>query len=184
MLPRHRWRPSEALSCILRDPPRCMMHPGQKNRTNSSSIGGFSPFPFAADSPESARLRSAPSIIDDFDHLESSTVSLRISGALYCIIWITVVRLRRRPPPAAAVGARRSFLRWLFLGGACSRRLPIASWFACNHPHHLNRSQSSTPVITGGEVKPSQHVDQSMPMWHLTCPWPHQSVASASSSLG
>jgi hypothetical protein len=53
LLPCHRWRPPEASPSTPRAPSQCMMHPGQKNRTNSSSITGYSPFLFAASSPDS-----------------------------------------------------------------------------------------------------------------------------------
>jgi hypothetical protein len=89
-------------SVMPRALPQSLGPPGGRNR------GGGLNRPESAvssrsTSPELAKLCSSPSTIGTSEQSISSTVSLRISGALYCIVWTLIAHQRRRPLCSAAV---------------------------------------------------------------------------------
>jgi hypothetical protein len=75
-LRRRRLRSPEASPSSPGAPLRRLGSPGGLNRGGKVSISGFLPFPFAANSPESARLRSPPAAIHSGDHLGSTQVRI------------------------------------------------------------------------------------------------------------
>jgi hypothetical protein len=125
---RRRFRSTEASPPSPGAPLRRLGSPGELNRRGKVSISGFSPISFAANSPESARLRSPPSAIHPGDHLGSTQVRIRISWASYQVVGAAVARRHRRPLSGRRSRVRRSKLRWPKMVVATTTWTALVSW--------------------------------------------------------
>jgi hypothetical protein len=124
-------------------------------------------------------------------------VSLRTSRAHCSSIVPSVAWSRDMAGVRRRSEARRSHLRWPFLGGAGTVKFVSVFWFERNHSRIPGRPESPSPAIAAVELLPvniltdprqrgtAQTPDPTsqslwpglLPAWLLTQPWPHMSVS-------